>query len=50
VHEIAGIGGILAWVVNTAASAVVGLIVGFIVVAIVSKLPFGKLGDAAAAH
>jgi hypothetical protein len=29
---------------------VVGLIVGFVVVAIVSKLPFGQHGDAAAAH
>lgn len=53
VHEVAGIGGVLAWLVNTAASAVVGLIVGFIVVAIVTKLPFGKHGghdETAAAH
>ena len=42
VHDIAGIGGVLAWLVNTAASAVVGLIVGFAVVAVVSRLPRRK--------
>jgi uncharacterized protein len=50
VHDIAGIGGVLAWLVNTAASAVIGLIVGFAVVAIVSRLPIGKKDAAAAAH
>jgi uncharacterized protein len=38
----AGFGGVLAWVVNTIASAVVGLAVGFLVVMIVSRLPFGS--------
>ncbi len=38
VHDIAGIGGALAWLVNTAASAAVGLIIGFAVVAVVSLL------------
>ncbi len=42
VHDIAGIGGLLAWLVNTAASALVGLIVGFVIVAAVSRLPLGK--------
>lgn len=37
-----GVGGLLAWLVNTGASAVIGLVVGAIVVAIVSVLPFGK--------
>ncbi|MET0315521.1 MAG: DUF808 family protein, partial [Rhodococcus fascians] len=32
VHDIAGIGPILAWIVNTLASALLGLIVGVIVV------------------
>ena len=50
VHDVAGVGGVLAWLVNTAASAVVGLVVGFVVVALVARLPFGKRSKAAAAH
>ena len=38
VHDVAGIGGVLAWTVNTVASAVVGLIVGFLIVGIVSQV------------
>jgi uncharacterized protein len=45
VHDVGAIGGILGWLVNTAASAVVGLIVGFAIVMIVSRLPFGKGKD-----
>ncbi len=45
VHHVAGVGSALAWLVNTAASAVVGLVVGLIVVAIVHVLPFGKKKD-----
>ena len=45
VKDVGGIGGILAWLVNTAISAVVGLIVGGIVVAIVSRLPIGSHGE-----
>ncbi|MGW0248448.1 DUF808 domain-containing protein [Nocardia goodfellowii] len=37
-----GIGGLLAWLTNTAASAVIGLVVGTIVVLIVQALPFKK--------
>jgi predicted DNA repair protein MutK len=37
-----GFGGVLAWLVNTAASAVIGLVVGAVVVAIMHVLPFGK--------
>jgi predicted DNA repair protein MutK len=33
---------VVAWLVNTGASAVIGLVVGAIVLAIVSVLPFGK--------
>lgn len=36
--DVAGIGGFLAWLVNTLCSALVGLGVGFLVVAIVSRL------------
>ena len=32
----------LAWLVNTGISAVIGLVVGAIVVAVVHVLPFGK--------
>lgn len=38
VEDVAGIGGVLAWLVNTALSAVVGLAVGFLVVAVVSRV------------
>ena len=41
-HAVEGVGGLLAWLVNTAASAVVGLIVGAVVVAIVNVLPFRR--------
>ncbi len=37
VEDVAGIGGVLAWLVNTLVSAIVGLIVGAIVVAVVSR-------------
>jgi len=42
VKDIGGIGGVLAWLVNTSLSAVVGLIAGAIVIAIISNLPFKK--------
>ncbi|MBX9243729.1 DUF808 domain-containing protein [Actinotalea ferrariae] len=48
VHGVAGIGGFLAWLVNTAASAVIGLLVGAVVVAVMHVLPRRK--SAAAAH
>jgi predicted DNA repair protein MutK len=35
VGHIGGVGGVLAWLVNTAASAVIGLVVGAVVVGIV---------------
>jgi predicted DNA repair protein MutK len=41
-HAVQGIGGLLAWLLNTAASAVIGLVVGAVVVAIVYVLPFGR--------
>lgn len=42
VHHVGGVGGALAWLINTAASAVIGLVVGAIVAAVVHILPFGK--------
>ena len=45
VHHIAGVGAVLAWLVNTAASAVIGTVVGAVVVAITSVLPFGKRAE-----
>ncbi len=43
VHRaVEAIGGLLAWLVNTGISALIGLVVGTIVVAIVHVLPFGK--------
>jgi predicted DNA repair protein MutK len=51
-RAVEAVGGLLAWLVNTAASAVIGLVVGAVVVAVVHVLPFGKkkAHDAAAAH
>ena len=37
-HDVAAVGGALAWLVNTAASALIGLVVGFAIVAIVSRI------------
>ncbi len=38
-HDVEGVGGVLGWVVNTSLSAVVGLIVGFLIVAVVARVP-----------
>lgn len=38
VHDVPGIGGMLGWLVNTLASAIVGLAVGALVVVVVSRL------------
>ena len=51
VHDVAGIGGVLAWIVNTLASALIGLVVGSIVVAVmtgVSSLLAKRRGGAVA--
>ncbi|GAA1379871.1 DUF808 domain-containing protein [Luteococcus sanguinis] len=51
VSEIATVGSFLAWCVNTLCSALVGIIVGAILVALMHVLPFGKGHDAkTAAH
>ncbi|MGP4057113.1 DUF808 domain-containing protein [Mycobacterium sp. 4D054] len=42
VHHVGGVGAALAWLVNTAASAVIGLVVGALVVAVMHVLPFGR--------
>ncbi|MFV0526437.1 MAG: DUF808 domain-containing protein [Acidimicrobiales bacterium] len=44
VHGVSGIGAVLAWLVNTAVSALIGLIVGFLLVPLVARLPFGHGG------
>ena len=44
-HAVQGVGGLLAWLVNTAASAVIGLVVGAVVVAIIHVLPFRRRKD-----
>lgn len=50
VAGIAGVGGFLAWLINTIASAILGLIVGCIVVGILHVLPFGKKSDHSESH
>jgi uncharacterized protein len=42
VHDVVGIGGILAWLANTVASAIVGLAVGFAIIGIVARFPARK--------
>lgn len=42
VHGVAGVGGVLGWSVNTAASAVVGFSVGAAITLVVARLPFGS--------
>ncbi|WP_326547653.1 DUF808 domain-containing protein [Mycolicibacterium sp. ND9-15] len=49
-HAVGGIGGVLAWLVNTAASALIGLVVGAIVLAAIHVLPFGRRAKKHAAH
>ena len=41
VADIVGVGGFLAWLINTVASAIVGLVVGTVVVGVFHLLPFG---------
>jgi predicted DNA repair protein MutK len=48
VHGVPGVGGVLAWLVNTLASALIGVVVGAVVVAIMHLVPRRK--RAAAAH
>jgi predicted DNA repair protein MutK len=51
VHDTGAMSGVLEWLVNTAASALVGLAVGMVAVAIVAKLPRrAKSGEAAPRH
>jgi predicted DNA repair protein MutK len=50
VHDIAGLGGVLGWTVNTLASAIVGLAVGFLVLLIVRRLPIGANAHDGGAH
>ena len=44
-----GVGGFLAWLFNTLCSAIIGLVVGAVVVAVIHLLPFGRR-DHATAH
>ena len=47
-HATGAAGGVLGWLVNTALSAVVGLVIGGIILALMHVLPFGKKHGAAA--
>ena len=51
VAGVAGVGGVLAWLVNTLASALLGLVVGGIIVAVLHVIPRRRKSDeAASAH
>jgi predicted DNA repair protein MutK len=41
-HAVPAVGGVLAWLFNTLCSAIVGLLVGAVVVAVMHVLPFGR--------
>lgn len=48
VADVPGIGGVLAWILNTGASALVGLAVGLLVMYAVQRLPFFRSDEPAA--
>jgi predicted DNA repair protein MutK len=51
VHDLGAASGVLEWLVNTAASALVGLAVGLVAVAVVAKLPTrSRTGEASRPH
>jgi uncharacterized protein len=50
VDDVSGIGGVLAWFANTTASAIVGLIVGFAIIAVISRIPKKKKSEPVTAH
>jgi hypothetical protein len=50
VHGVPGVGGVLGWIVNTLASALVGLVVGVVLVFLVERLPFRRSKRESVAH
>ena len=50
VHGISGVGGFVGWLVNTALSALVGLVAGAVIVAVVSQFQKDDESHGAAAH
>ncbi len=50
VDDVAGIGGVLAWLVNTACSALVGFAIGAIIATVIGWLPFGRKDAVPGAH
>jgi predicted DNA repair protein MutK len=50
VRGVPGLGVVLAWVVNTLASALVGLVVGVVLVMVIERLPFGRSKREPVAH
>ncbi len=45
VHDVAGVGSVLGWLVNTAISAMVGLVVGFVIVTVIGRIPGRRHDD-----
>jgi predicted DNA repair protein MutK len=50
VHGVPGLGSVLGWIVNTLASALVGLVVGVVLVFLVERLPFRRSKRESVAH
>ena len=48
VDDVPGIGGVLAWLVNTAASALVGFVVGAVIATVVSQITARRKPDVVA--
>ena len=46
VNGVPGVGGVLGWIVNTLASALVGLVVGVVLVMVIERLPFRRKSKA----
>ena len=49
-HGVPGVGGVLGWIVYTLASALVGLVVGVVLVFLVERLPFRRSKRESVAH
>ena len=49
VHDVAAVGGVLAWLANTVASGLLGLALGSVIALVVARLPFGR-DEAQAIH
>ena len=50
VHDVPGVGGLLAWLIDTLGSALVGLVVGAVIVAVLHVIPRRRKAEPEPAH